>query len=90
MRFWADCITSTCKSEVSVHNSRPTFEDAVQRFDFKYILSLDDVVASPGGIPLIEDGKTIGAIGWEGSVQNRQVKLPLTEWSCALAASWPT
>jgi hypothetical protein len=21
--------------------------------------------------------------------QNRQVKLPLTEWSCALVASWP-
>jgi hypothetical protein len=21
--------------------------------------------------------------------QNRQVKLPLTEWSCALLASWP-
>jgi uncharacterized protein GlcG (DUF336 family) len=28
--------------------------------------SLDDVVASRGGIPLIEDGKIIGAIGCSG------------------------
>ena len=47
---------------------RPTkvFEDVVQKFDLKYILSLDDVVASRGGIPLIEDGKIIGAIGCSG------------------------
>jgi len=42
------------------------FEDAVQKADFKYILSLDDVIASRGGIPLIEDGKIIGAIGCSG------------------------
>jgi glc operon protein GlcG len=42
------------------------FEDAVQKFDFKYILTLDDVIASRGGIPLIEDGKIIGAIGCSG------------------------
>jgi uncharacterized protein GlcG (DUF336 family) len=28
-------------------------------------LTLDDVIASRGGIPLIEDGKLIGAIGWD-------------------------
>jgi hypothetical protein len=40
---------------------RPTrvFEDAVQ----KDIATFDDVVASRGGNPLIEDGKLIGAIG---------------------------
>jgi len=30
------------------------------------LLSLDDVVASPGGIPLVENGKLIGAIGCSG------------------------
>jgi len=25
----------------------------------------------------------------ESPLQNPQVKLPLTEWSCALLASWP-
>jgi glc operon protein GlcG len=42
------------------------FENAVQKFGFNYILSLDDVVASRGGIPLVEGGKLIGAIGCSG------------------------
>jgi glc operon protein GlcG len=56
------------KARASVKFRRPTkvFEDVVQKFDFKYILSLDDVIASRGGIPLIEDGKIIGAIGCSG------------------------
>jgi glc operon protein GlcG len=56
------------KARAAAKYRRPTkaFEDAVQKFDFKYILSLDDVVASRGGIPLIEDGKIIGAIGCSG------------------------
>jgi glc operon protein GlcG len=56
------------KARVAAKYRRPTkaFEDVVQKFDFKYILSLDDVVAARGGIPLIEDGKIIGAIGCSG------------------------
>jgi uncharacterized protein GlcG (DUF336 family) len=47
---------------------RPTkvFEDGIQKNDYKYQLSLDDIIASRGGIPLIEDGKLIGAIGCSG------------------------
>jgi glc operon protein GlcG len=53
------------KARTAAKFRRPTraLEDAVQKFDFKYLLSLDDVVASRGGIPLIEDGKITGAIG---------------------------
>jgi glc operon protein GlcG len=56
------------KARVAAKYRRPTkaLEDAVQKFDFKYILTLDDVIASRGGIPLIEDGKIIGAIGCSG------------------------
>lgn len=56
------------KARAAAKFRRPTraFEDAVQKFDFKYLLSLDDIVASRGGIPLIEDGKIIGAIGCSG------------------------
>ena len=56
------------KARAAVKFRRPTkiFEDVVQKFDFKYILSLDDVVASRGGIPLVEDGKIIGAVGCSG------------------------
>jgi glc operon protein GlcG len=42
------------------------FEDAMQKSDIKYIVTLDDVVASRGGIPLVEDGKLIGAVGCSG------------------------
>lgn len=53
------------KARAAAKYRRPTkaFEDAVQKSDLKYVLSLDDVIASRGGIPLIEDGKIIGAIG---------------------------
>src|SRR5246127_5714396 len=56
------------KARAAAKYRRPTkvFEDVVQKFDFKYILSLDDVIASRGGIPLIENGKIIGAIGCSG------------------------
>ncbi|HYA59442.1 MAG TPA: heme-binding protein, partial [Burkholderiaceae bacterium] len=56
------------KARVAVKFRRPTkvFEDAVQKQDYKYVLTLDDVIASRGGIPIIEDGKLIGAIGCSG------------------------
>ena len=55
------------KARASAKFRRPTraFEDAVQR-GVAYIATLDDIVASRGGIPLIEDGKLIGAIGCSG------------------------
>jgi uncharacterized protein GlcG (DUF336 family) len=42
------------------------FENAVNIQKFNYVLSLDDVIASRGGIPLVEGGKIIGAIGCSG------------------------
>ena len=41
------------------------FEDLVQK-GIVYILTLDDVIASRGGIPLVEGGKLVGAIGCSG------------------------
>ncbi|HME27569.1 MAG TPA: heme-binding protein [Acetobacteraceae bacterium] len=71
------------KARAAVKYRRPTkaFEDAVQKFDFKYILSLDDVIASRGGIPLIEDGKIIGAIGCSGGTGSQD------EATCMAAAA---
>ena len=56
------------KARVAAKFRRPTkvFEDNIQKNDYKYQLSLDDIIASRGGIPLIEDGKLIGAIGCSG------------------------
>lgn len=39
-------------------------ESAIQSYN--YIGTLDDVIASRGGIPLVESGKLIGAIGCSG------------------------
>lgn len=56
------------KARTAVRFRRPTkaFEDAMQKGDVKYVPTVDDVIAVRGGIPLIEDGKLIGAIGCSG------------------------
>jgi glc operon protein GlcG len=41
------------------------FENGVQGGN-SYLLTLDDVIASRGGIPLVVDGKLVGAIGCSG------------------------
>ena len=56
------------KARTSVKFRRPTkaFEEAIQKNDLR-VLTIDDVMGARGGIPLIEDGKLIGAIGCSGA-----------------------
>jgi glc operon protein GlcG len=70
------------KARVAVKYRRPTraFEDAVQH-GILYIATLDDVVASRGGIPLVEDGKIIGAIGCSGGTGSQD------EATCTVGAA---
>lgn len=70
------------KARTAARYRRPTliFENAVQKFGFNYILTLDDVIASRGGIPLIEDGKIIGAVGCSGGTGSQDEAL------CTVAA----
>jgi uncharacterized protein GlcG (DUF336 family) len=42
------------------------FEDGINLMHLNYLLAFDGVIASRGGIPLIEDGSIIGAIGCSG------------------------
>ena len=42
------------------------FENGIQLNNFNYLLTLDGVIASRGGIPLVEGGKLVGAIGCSG------------------------
>jgi glc operon protein GlcG len=60
---------------IAVHKARAAakyrretkiFENAIQLNNLNYITTLDDVIASRGGIPLVEGGKLIGAIGCSG------------------------
>jgi len=56
------------KARTAARYRRPTlaFETGVQKFGFNYLSTLDDVIASRGGIPLVQDGKIIGAVGCSG------------------------
>ena len=54
------------RTAASFRRATKVFEDAIQKSDNKYVLTIDGVIASRGGIPLIEDGKLIGAIGCSG------------------------
>jgi uncharacterized protein GlcG (DUF336 family) len=71
------------KARASVKFRRPTkaFEDGIQKNDYKYQLSLDDIIASRGGIPLVEDGKLIGAIGCSGGAGSQD------EAACTVGAA---
>jgi glc operon protein GlcG len=64
----ASIAISQHKARAAVEFRRPTkvFENAVVKSGFNYVLSLDGVIASRGGIPLVQDGKIIGAIGCSG------------------------
>ncbi|HWZ71399.1 MAG TPA: heme-binding protein [Casimicrobiaceae bacterium] len=42
------------------------FENGIQLNSFNYLITLDGVIGSRGGIPLVEAGKLIGAIGCSG------------------------
>ena len=53
------------RTAVTFRRETKVFEAGVQG-GLVYQLSLDGVIASRGGIPLIEDGKLIGAIGVSG------------------------
>jgi uncharacterized protein GlcG (DUF336 family) len=61
--------------QISEHKARASamfrretkvFETAIQQNNYNYILTLDGVIGSRGGIPLVENGKLIGGIGCSG------------------------
>jgi uncharacterized protein GlcG (DUF336 family) len=47
------------------------FENGIQVNNLNYLMTLDGIVASRGGIPLIEQGKLIGAIGCSGGTDSQ-------------------
>jgi uncharacterized protein GlcG (DUF336 family) len=71
------------KARTAARYRRPTraYEDAVQKFGVNYILTLDDVIASRSGIPLVEGGKLIGAVGCSGGAGSQD------EATCTAAAN---
>jgi glc operon protein GlcG len=61
------------KARAAVTFRRPTkvFEDGIQLMHLNYLLAFDGVIASRGGIPLIEQGVIIGAIGCSGGTDSQ-------------------
>jgi glc operon protein GlcG len=54
------------RAAASFRRETKVFEDGIQLKQNYYTLSLDGIVASRGGIPLVEGGKLVGAIGCSG------------------------
>jgi uncharacterized protein GlcG (DUF336 family) len=65
---YASIAISEHKARAAVNFRRETkvFEDGIQLKNLNYIMTLDGIVASRGGIPLVEGGKIVGAIGCSG------------------------
>jgi glc operon protein GlcG len=58
------------KAKAAAHFRRPTkaFEDRIAQGGAGIaVMTLDGIIASEGGIPLVRDGKIIGAIGCSGA-----------------------
>jgi len=64
---WGSVTAALQKAKCSVTYKRPTkaFEDLIAKGTTNY-LTLDGIVAIEGGVPIIQDGKIIGAIGVSG------------------------
>lgn len=54
------------RAAASFRRETKAFENAIQQNNYNYVMTLDGIVASRGGIPIIEGGKLIGAIGCSG------------------------
>lgn len=76
--------------QVSEHKARTAatfrretkaFENAIQQTNFNYVMTIDGVIASRGGIPLVEGGKLIGAIGCSGGTGSQD------EAACKIGAA---
>lgn len=61
------------KSRAAATFRRPTkvFEDGINLMHLNYLLAFDGVIASRGGIPLIDRGAIIGAIGCSGGTDSQ-------------------
>ena len=66
--------------QISEHKARASaiyrretkvFENGIQQSGLNYLVTLDGLIASRGGLPLVEGGKIIGAIGCAGGTPSQ-------------------
>lgn len=54
------------RAAVTFRRETKVFENAIQVNSSPYVMTLDGIIASRGGIPLLDGGKLIGALGCSG------------------------
>ena len=54
------------RAAVTFRRETKAWENAIQTSGFNYVMTLDGIIASRGGIPLIEGGRIVGGIGCSG------------------------
>jgi glc operon protein GlcG len=67
---YASIVISQHKAKTAATYRRPTkvFQDAMQSSPSNLnLLTLDGIIASDGGVPIVKDGKIVGAIGVSGA-----------------------
>jgi glc operon protein GlcG len=69
------------RAAVTFRRETKVFEEAVQLKQNYSVMTLDGIVASRGGIPLIEGGKIVGGIGCSGGTGSQD------EVACKLGAA---
>jgi glc operon protein GlcG len=64
----ASISISEHKARAAVMYRRETkiFENAIQKGGFLYVMTLDNMIGSRGGFPIIRDGKIVGGLGCSG------------------------
>jgi uncharacterized protein GlcG (DUF336 family) len=55
------------RTSATFRRETKAFENAIQQNNMQYVMTIDGVIGSRGGIPLVLDGKVIGAIGCSGA-----------------------
>src|SRR6202042_2634734 len=59
------------RAAVTFRRATKVFEDGINLMHLNYLLAFDGVIASRGGIPLIENGAIIGGIGVSGGTDSQ-------------------
>jgi uncharacterized protein GlcG (DUF336 family) len=59
------------RAAVTFRRLTKVFEDGIQLMHLNYLLAFDGIIASRGGIPLIDEGVIIGAIGCSGGTDSQ-------------------
>ncbi len=54
------------RTAASFRRETKVFENAIQQSNAAYVMTLDGMIGSRGGLPLVHEGKLIGAIGCSG------------------------